>query len=306
MLALVTCHIFPPLNLIWKKNEFLAPDFPADNSQFFRVHGFMSAVRRQCATLHSLLWERPLFFLEHHGGDEDQDISDLWNDWNAEVSGTNQSLITDNIKNDDICSHPGCSPPRRSNIDQSQGLDPGKDFGSYHWEVCGKGSFIVPTIGFQRRLIWAGAGSEKMLGTDVHPPPGIGFATLVCLSWLYTECFSSCVSLTWLLLRFWAFISWRRPTILWEKRPVSLLRFFSWGLTIYRLAIPFKFGAWYMFKFLATNLGNSTNLPVIRVIHDWFPDALHTQTDRSTPPQSQQTEIDFLSLYVRKLSGKKI
>lgn len=155
-------------------------------------------------------------------------------------------------------------------------------------------------------VFWAGAGSEKMLGTDVHPPPGIGFATLVCLSWLYTECFSSCVSLTWLLLRFWAFISWRRPTILWEKRPVSLLRFFSWGLTIYRLAIPFKFGAWYMFKFLATNLGNSTNLPVIRVIHDWFPDALHTQTDRSTPPQSQQTEIDFLSLYVRKLSGKKI
>ena len=36
-----------------------------------------------------------------------------------------------------------------------------------------------------------------------------------------------------------------------------------------------------------------------------FPDALHTQTDRSTPPSSQQTEIDFLSLYVRKLSGKK-
>ena len=68
---------------------------------------------------------------------------------------------------------------------------------------------------------------------------------------------------------------------------------------------PFIFAAWYMFKFLATNLGNSTNLPVIRVIHDWFPDALHTQTDRSTPPQSQQTEINFLSLYVRKLSGKK-
>ena len=42
------------------------------------------------------------------------------------------------------------------------------------------------------------------------------------------------------------------------------------------------------------------------IFHDWFPDALHTQTDRSTPPQSQQAEIDFLSLYVRKLSGKKI
>ena len=46
MLALVTCHIFPPLNLIRKKNEFLAPDFPADSSQFFRVHGFTSAVRQ--------------------------------------------------------------------------------------------------------------------------------------------------------------------------------------------------------------------------------------------------------------------
>ena len=37
----------------------------------------------------------------------------------------------------------------------------------------------------------------------------------------------------------------------------------------------------------------------------WIPGTLHTQTDRSTPPQSQQTEIDFLSLYVRKLSGKQ-
>ena len=36
----------PPLNLIRKKNEFLAPDFPADSSQFFRVHGFTSAVRQ--------------------------------------------------------------------------------------------------------------------------------------------------------------------------------------------------------------------------------------------------------------------
>ena len=54
---------------------------------------------------------------------------------------------------------------------------------------------------------------------------------------------------------------------------------------------PFKFGAWYMFKFLATNLGNSTNLPVIRVIHDWFPDALHTQTDRPTPPHNRQKLI---------------
>ena len=50
MLALVTCHI-SPLNLIREKmnsgkNEFLAPDFPADSSQFFRVHGFTSAVRQ--------------------------------------------------------------------------------------------------------------------------------------------------------------------------------------------------------------------------------------------------------------------
>ena len=29
-----------------EKNEFLAPDFPADSSQFFRVHGFTSAVRQ--------------------------------------------------------------------------------------------------------------------------------------------------------------------------------------------------------------------------------------------------------------------
>ena len=36
MLALVTCHIFPPQSDT-EKNEFLAPDFPADSSQFFRV-----------------------------------------------------------------------------------------------------------------------------------------------------------------------------------------------------------------------------------------------------------------------------
>ena len=45
MLALVTCHIFPPQSDT-EKNEFLAPDFPADSSQFFRVHGFTSAVRQ--------------------------------------------------------------------------------------------------------------------------------------------------------------------------------------------------------------------------------------------------------------------
>ena len=45
MLALVTCHIFPP-SIWYGKNEFLAPDFPADSSQFFRVHGFTSAVRQ--------------------------------------------------------------------------------------------------------------------------------------------------------------------------------------------------------------------------------------------------------------------
>ena len=45
MLALVTCHIFPP-QFDTEKNEFLAPDFPADSSQFFRVHGFTSAVRQ--------------------------------------------------------------------------------------------------------------------------------------------------------------------------------------------------------------------------------------------------------------------
>ena len=53
MLALVTCHIFPPLNLIRKKNEFLAPDFPADSSQFFRVHGFTSAVRQMPTAMRS-------------------------------------------------------------------------------------------------------------------------------------------------------------------------------------------------------------------------------------------------------------
>ena len=53
MLALVTCHIFPPLNLIRKKNEFLAPDFPADSSQFFRVHGFTSAVRQMPTAMHN-------------------------------------------------------------------------------------------------------------------------------------------------------------------------------------------------------------------------------------------------------------
>ena len=45
MLALVTCHIFPPQSDT-EKNEFLAPDFPADSLQFFRVHGFTSAVRQ--------------------------------------------------------------------------------------------------------------------------------------------------------------------------------------------------------------------------------------------------------------------
>ena len=81
--------------------------------------------------------------------------------------------------------------------------------------------------------------------------------------------------------------------------------FFPWGLTFRYVLINSHLihppsNSW------LTNLGNSTNLPIIRVIHDWFPDALHTQTDRLTPPQSQQTEIDFLSLYVRKLSGKKL
>ena len=172
-------------------------------------------------------------------------------------------------------------------------------------------------------VFWAGAGSEKMLGTDVRPPPGTGFATLLYLSCFYTECFSSCqeasrwtcqrvptqenmisnvfllhdfpsenpcVSLTWLLLRFWAFISWRRPAILWEKRPVSLLLFLPEVWLYIAWQSPFKFGAWYMFKFLATNPGNSTNLPVIRIIHDWFPDALHTQTDRSTPPHNHNRQ----------------
>ena len=56
MLALVTCHIFPP-SIWYGKKEFLAPDFPADSSQFFRVHeSTASRVRsgrcsRQCATL---------------------------------------------------------------------------------------------------------------------------------------------------------------------------------------------------------------------------------------------------------------
>ena len=118
-----------------------------------------------------------------------------------------------------------------------------------------------------------------------------------------------CVSLTWLLLRFWAFVSWRRPAIHGNtlRKKASVCLFFFPEVWLYiAWQSPFKFGAWYLFKFLAINLGNSTNLPVIRVIHDWFPDALHTQTDRSTPPQSQQTEIDFLSLYVRKLSGQNI
>ena len=43
----------PPLNLIRKKNEFLAPDFPADSSQFFRVHGFTSAVRQMPTAMHN-------------------------------------------------------------------------------------------------------------------------------------------------------------------------------------------------------------------------------------------------------------
>ena len=43
----------PPLNLIRKKNEFLAPDFPADSSQFFRVHGFASAVRQMPTAMHN-------------------------------------------------------------------------------------------------------------------------------------------------------------------------------------------------------------------------------------------------------------
>ena len=43
----------PPLNLMRKKNEFLAPDFPADSSQFFRVHGFTSAVRQMPTAMHN-------------------------------------------------------------------------------------------------------------------------------------------------------------------------------------------------------------------------------------------------------------
>ena len=35
-----------PLSIWYGKNKFLAPDFPADSSQFFRVHGFTSAVRQ--------------------------------------------------------------------------------------------------------------------------------------------------------------------------------------------------------------------------------------------------------------------
>ena len=53
MLALVTCHIFPPSIWYGKKNEFLAPDFPADSSQFFRVHGFTSAVRQMPTAMHN-------------------------------------------------------------------------------------------------------------------------------------------------------------------------------------------------------------------------------------------------------------
>ena len=151
MLALVTCHIFPPS--IWYGKKWIPgtwlPGWQLTVFQSPRLHECGPAA--MCNPAFFTLGKAPVF-LEHHGGDEDQDISDLWNDWNAEVSGTDQSLTTDSIKNDHICSHPGCSPPRGSNIDQSQGLDPGKDFGSYHWEVCGKGSFIVPTIGFQRRL----------------------------------------------------------------------------------------------------------------------------------------------------------
>ena len=55
MLALVTCHIFPPQSDT-EKNEFLAPDFPADSSQFFsfRVHGFTSAVRQMPTAMRNL------------------------------------------------------------------------------------------------------------------------------------------------------------------------------------------------------------------------------------------------------------
>ena len=64
-----------------------------------------------------------------------------------------------------------------------------------------------------------------------------------------------------------------------------VMRFFSCGASLWR---------------------SSTRIRPKKGPAPWFPDALHTQTDRSTPPQSQQAEIDFLSLYVRKLSGKKI
>ena len=52
MLALVTCISSPPQSDT-EKNEFLAPDFPADSSQFFRVHGFTSAVRQMPTAMHN-------------------------------------------------------------------------------------------------------------------------------------------------------------------------------------------------------------------------------------------------------------
>ena len=43
----------PPPQSDTEKNEFLAPDFPADSSQFFRVHGFTSAVRQMPTAMRS-------------------------------------------------------------------------------------------------------------------------------------------------------------------------------------------------------------------------------------------------------------